>query len=342
MPSDKTVTTSDDAPEPFLHYATANGRAWCGDALDMLHNLPDRSINLVCTSPPFALNRKKAYGNEHQDTYLKWFRPFAEELHRVLTDDGSLVVDIGGAWVPGSPTRSVYHFELVVGLVRDVNFHLAEEFYWFNRAKLPTPAQWVTIERIRVKDSVNPVWWLSKSERPNADNRRVLKPYSKAQERLMKRGTYNAGKRPSGHVISKVFANDNGGAIPPNLIEVANTSSNDPYNAYCEEHRLGKHPARFPREVPDFFIRFLTKPGDLVLDPFAGSNMTGACAESLDRRWLAYDLSEEYLAGSLGRFQDVVGLDNSPPEPSERPGCRAPARTSEVRHHQQGPPPQLH
>lgn len=331
------MTTSDNPPEPFLHYATPNGRAWCGDALDMLRNLPDRSINLVCTSPPFALNRKKAYGNEHQDTYLKWFRPFAEELHRVLTDDGSLVVDIGGAWVPGSPTRSVYHFELVVGLVRDVNFHLAEEFYWFNRAKLPTPAQWVTIERIRVKDSVNPVWWLSKSERPNADNRRVLKPYSKAQERLMKRGTYNGGKRPSGHVISEVFANDNGGAIAPNLIEVANTSSNDPYNAYCEEHRLGKHPARSPREVPEFFIRFLTEPGQLVLDPFAGSNMTGACAESLGRRWLAYDLNEEYLAGSLGRFQDVVGLDESPPEPSERPGCWAPpARTSHVRHRQQG------
>jgi len=318
------VSDTPDPPTPFLHYTTPNGRAWCGDALSLLRNLPDESVDLICTSPPFALNRQKTYGNEHQDTYLKWFRPFAEEFHRILTDEGSLVVDIGGAWVPGSPTRSVYHFELVVGLVRDVHFHLAEEFYWFNRAKLPTPVQWVTIERIRVKDAVNPVWWLSKTERPNADNRRVLKPYSKAQQRLMKRGTYNSGKRPSGHVISEVFANDNGGAIPPNLIEVANTSSNDPYNAYCEDHEVAKHPARFPREVPDFFIRFLTSPGQLVLDPFAGSNMTGACAEDLKRQWLAYDLSEDYLDGSLGRFQSVAGLNRDPPEPRERPGRPAP------------------
>lgn len=314
------MSDAPDPTKPFLHYTTPNGRAWCGEALSLLRNLPDKSIDLICTSPPFALNRKKTYGNEHQDNYLKWFRPFADEFHRILTDDGSLVIEIGGAWVPGSPTRSVYHYELVVGLVREVQFHLAEEFYWFNRAKLPTPAQWVTIERIRVKDAVNPIWWLSKSERPNADNRRILKPYSKAQQRLMKRGTYNSGKRPSGHVISEVFATDNGGAIPPNLIEVANTSSNDPYDIYCERHKLTKHPARFPLEIPGFFIQFLTEPGQLVLDPFAGSNMTGACAEELKRRWLAYDLSEEYLAGSLGRFESVAGLNAQPPKPRERPG----------------------
>ena len=240
-----------------------------------------------------------------------------------MASDGSLVVDIGGAWIRGSPTRSIYHFELLVALVRDLGFHLAEEFYWFNRARLPTPAQWVTIERIRVKDAVNPIWWLSKTERPNASNLRVLKPYSERHRKLIAGGAYNSGMRPSGHVISSAFGKDNGGAIPPNLLEVANTSSNDPYGRYCKRNGISKHPARFPRDIPEFFIKFLTEPGQLVLDPFAGSNMTGAVAEELGRKWLAYEKNPGYLDGSLGRFVGVNGLDDNPPTKPETPGRRA-------------------
>src|SRR5205085_9262294 len=130
---------------------------------------------------------------------------------------GSLVVEIGGAWMPGYPTRSIYHFELLVRLVREAGFHLAEEFFWYNRARMPSPAEWVNVQRIRVKDPVTPIWWLSLSPRPNCSNRRVLKPYSDDMRRLLKNG-YNRGRRPSGHVAKK-FERDNGGAIPPNLIE---------------------------------------------------------------------------------------------------------------------------
>jgi DNA modification methylase len=305
---------------PYLHYKTANGRAWCGDSLDLLSDLPDNSINLICTSPPFALTREKAYGNEKQGDYVEWFVEFADHFKRVLTSDGSLVIDIGGSWIPGSPTRSIYHFELLVTLVRDLGFHLAEEFYLFNRAKLPTPAQWVTIERIRVKDAVNPIWWLSKTDRPIASNRHVLKPYSDAHRKLIEGAAYNPGVRPSGHVISNKFGQDNGGAIPPNLLEVANTSSNDLYSRYCNANGISKHPARFPREVPEFFIKFLTEPGHLVLDPFAGSNMTGALAEELGRKWLAYERDPDYLDGSVGRFEGARGLDDSPRIPRELSG----------------------
>ena len=299
--------------EPYLHYETESGHAWCGDSRDLLTSLSDNSINLICTSPPFALTKRKAYGNKHQVDYIDWFMEFARHFKRILTPDGSLVIDIGGAWIHGSPTRSIYHFELLVALVRDLGFHLAEEFYWFNRAKLPTPAQWVTIERIRVKDAVNPIWWLSKTERPNASNLRVLKPYSKQHRRLIAGAAYNSGIRPSGHVISSDFGRDNGGAIPPNLIEVANTSSNDRYDRYCKQNDITKHPARFPRELPEFFIKFLTEPGQLVLDPFAGSNMTGAVAEELERKWLAYERDPDYLDGSLGRFPRANGLDGNRP-----------------------------
>lgn len=266
-------------------------------------------MQLLLMSPPFALNRKKSYGNKHQDEYIEWFKPFAVEFQRVLRDDGSLVIDIGGTWIPGSPTRSIYQFELLVMLVKELGFHLAEEFYWYNKAKLPTPAQWVTIERIRVKDAVNPVWWLGKTERPKASNRRVLKPYGPDQLRLIATGEYNRGRRPSGHKISDKFGTDNGGAIPPNLIEVANTRSFDPYQNYCRKIGVKAHPARFPREVPEFFVKFLSEPDDLVLDPFGGSNVTGAVAEANGRRWKTFEIDFEYLEGSIGRFLDVTDLD---------------------------------
>jgi site-specific DNA-methyltransferase (cytosine-N4-specific) len=216
------------------------------------------------------------------------------------------VIEIGGAWNPGKPTRSVYHFDLLVRIVREARFHLAEEFFWFNRTRLPSPAVWVTIERIRVKDAVTPIWWLSKGERPKANNKRVLRPYSDDMKRLFEVG-YNRGRRPSGHVVREGFMKNNGGAIPPNLLEVAHTRSRGPYLEYCLRHGFQPHPARFPDEVPTFFVNFLTQKGDLVLDPFAGSNTTGAIAEALDRRWLAFELEREYLVASRGRFAFAEG-----------------------------------
>ncbi|MDG4754603.1 site-specific DNA-methyltransferase [Micromonospora aurantiaca] len=299
-------------------YNTTNGSMWHGDAIEVLAGIDTGSVNLILTSPPFALTRKKEYGNHPEDEYVGWFEPFAEEFSRILADDGSLVIDLGGAWLPGSPTRSLYQYRLLINLHDKFGFHLAEDFYWFNRAKLPGPRQWATIERNRVKDAVNTIWWLSKSERPKADNRRVLKPYSPAMQRMIKRGTYNDGERPSQHKIGKKWAQDLGGAIPPNVIEVedhpelyqepdnmldlANTNSTDPYHAFCRSNEIKRHPARFPRAVPEFFIKFLTDEGDLVVDPFGGSNVTGEVAEKLRRRWIACDLDIDYVKGSLGRF----------------------------------------
>lgn len=291
-------------PKPV--YRTDFGAAYRGDARKLLKRLPEESVQAIITSPPYALLTKKAYGNEPQHKYVEWFLEFADEFKRVLKPDGSLVVEIGGSWLPGHPERSIYQFELLVSLVRDAQFHLAEEFFWLNKAKLPSPAQWVTIERIRAKDAVTPIWWLGKGQRPKADNKRVLKPYSEKQKWILKHG-YNKGRRPSGHVVGDGFSVDNGGAIPPNIIEVANTRSNDPYQRYCRDKGLMAHPARFPHEVPDFFVRFLTEPGDLVLDPFAGSNTTGWAAEQNGRRWIAIDLDRGYLKGSMGRFKQTNG-----------------------------------
>lgn len=133
--------------------------------------------------------------------------------------------------------------------------------------------------------------------------KKVLQAYSKDMQRLIKRGIKQT-KRPSGHNIKSTFAADKGGSIPANLIECGNNESNSRY--IRESKRLGQkvHPARFPAELPRFFIQFLTEQGDLVLDPFAGSNTTGAVAEELGRRWIAIERDEKYARESELRFEE--------------------------------------
>jgi DNA modification methylase len=301
-PPASTVGKAYDAKRLRRFSATSRGEILLGDSLDYLHaKAKPQSVDLIMTSPPFGLVRKKSYGNEDADRYCDWFKPFAEGFKRVLTETGSLVIDIGGAWIPGQPTRSLYHFKLLVMLVEEYGFHLCQEHYWWNPSKLPTPAEWVNVRRVRVKDAVNSIWWLSKSPFPRANNRRVLQPYSRSMHDLLKNG-YKAKLRPSGHDISEKFQRDNGGSVPPNLLAIANTESTSRYQEHCRANSLPIHPARFPAQLPEYFIRMLTDRDDLVLDPFAGSCMTGAVAEALGRQWVCCESSEEYLKGALGRF----------------------------------------
>ncbi len=282
-------------------YKTDLGEAFIGDTLELIKNLPDNSINLMVTSPPYGLRKKKEYGNADPEQYVRWFMPFAEEFRRVLTPDGSFVLNIGGGWQKGLPVRSLYQFELLLDLCKIGKFYLAEEFIWHKPASLPTPAEWVTIRRIRVKDSIEYIWWLSKTPNPKANNRNVLQPYSENMLALLKNG-YRAKTRPSGHKISEKFNVDNKGSIAPNFLQFSNTESNSSYLRLCAENEVKPHPARFPIRLPEFFIKFLTEPNDVVLDPFAGSNVTGEAAEALNRRWLAFELREDYLKGSKFRF----------------------------------------
>jgi len=311
--------------DPYYH--TPMGAAYLGDARDLLREIPSRSIHLILTSPPFALKRQKAYGNVSEEEYIPWFCNFAVEFKRILRDDGSLVIDIGGTWKEGQPTRSLYHFELLIALCKTLGFHLAQEFYWFNPAKLPSPAEWVTVRRIRVKDTVNTIWWLSKTPYPKADNNKVLRPYSRSMEKLLEEG-YQAKLRPSGHDISDKFSKRHKGAIPPNLLAIANTDSNSQYMRLCRENNVTPHPARFPKRLPQFFIEFLTDPGDWVLDPFAGSNMTGQVAEKLSRRWIAFELEEEYIQTSRFRFMGAIQQEMLF-EPSVLSGASEQSRTEQ-------------
>jgi DNA modification methylase len=287
-------------------YTTDSGAAYCGDSLELLAALPDQSINLVMTSPPFALQRQKAYGNKDQAEYIDWLAQFAKQVFRVLKDDGSFVLDLGGAYEKGVPTRSLYNFRVLIRFCDDLGFFLAEDFYWFNPSKLPSPIEWVNKRKLRVKDAVNTVWWFSKTEWPKADITKVLAPYSDRMKKLLEdpAAFYTPKVRPSGHDIGSGFGKDNGGAIPPNLLTISNSESNGQYLAGCKLIGEKQHPARFPAKLPEFFIRMLTSPGDLVLDIFSGSNTTGQVAEAERRHWLAFELSREYVAASAFRFLD--------------------------------------
>lgn len=301
-------------PPASVAYATQWGRMHHAKSDELLASPAltrfEGKVNLVFTSPPFPLNTKKRYGNEQGEEYIKWLSAFGPLLKKMLAPDGSVVIEMGNSWEPGEPVMSTLAVRALLDFQVKNGLHLCQEFIWQNPARLPSPAQWVNIERIRVKDSFTKLWWMSTSRKPKANNLRVLQDYSSAMRKLLKNGKYNAGKRPSEHHISEEgFLKDNGGAIPSNVLTYSNTQSTDAYQKYCREHKLRPHPARMPIDLAKFFIKFLTEPGDLVLDPFGGSNTTGAAAEELERYWISIEASNDYIKSSRGRFGDRLTLD---------------------------------
>lgn len=291
--------------------------------------------DLIFFSPPYSLQREKAYKNKQADEYVEWLTSFAAPLCALLSPTGSIVIEVGNAWNPGSPTMSTAPIEALLSFKKAGNLHLCQELVWHNPARLPSPAQWVNVERARLKDSFTRIWWMSRTDRPKADNRRVLLPYTKSMRSLLNKQKYNGGRRPSEHLIGQTsFLTDNGGAISPavlsehlldSVISMSNTRVDHAYRDYCRENGLTQHPARMPDKLAEFFISFLTDPGDLVLDPFAGTNTTGAAAHALDRQWLSFELNEDYAAGSWGRFvasvlgsEDAVGKKQGTPSTSAK------------------------
>lgn len=293
-----------------IAYQTSLGVVYNCDSLEYLREMKSNSIQLVMTSPPFALSRPKEYSNKPEQEYIEWFKEFALEIKRVLKPNGSFVIDLGGSYKKGRPVRSLYNYELLILLVNELGFNLAEEFFWHNPSKLPSPIEWVNKRKIRVKDSVNTIWWLSKSDFPYTNMKAVLTPYSERMQKLLKdpEKYYQTAERPSGHQISKGFAKDNGGSIPSNLLVFPNSDSSSSYLKHCKVFGLKSHPARFPIKLPDFFIRFLSKKNDIILDIFSGSNTTGEASETLGRKWISIEQDTNYALTSLVRFIDSKNL----------------------------------
>jgi len=273
-------------------------------------------VKLVLTSPPFPLLKPKEYGNLEGEKYLEWISEVFHKVGSWLRPDGSLVVEIGNSWERGEPSMSTLPLRSLMEIASKSGFAVCQQFICNNPARLPGPAQWVTVNRVRVKDSYTHVWWFAKDPWIEADNRKVAQPYSEGMKKLLKRQAYNAGTRPSAHKISSTsFLADNGGAIPSNLLSFANTSDSRSYLDWCKAIDMRPHPARMPKGLAEFFLDFLTTEGDLVADCFGGSNTLGMVAESRNRNWISVERDPKYLVGSLGRFdktEDKLSARNSP------------------------------
>ncbi len=288
-----------------------NGIIYCDDSLKLIQTKEflrkyKGKIDLVFTSPPFPLNSQKKYGNKKGNEYIEWLSEYALALKPLLSSKGSIVIEIGNSWTPKKPTYSTVTINALLNFLEKGKYHLCQEFIWNNPAKLPTPAPWVTISRKRVSDTFTKIWWMSSTAYPRSNNKNVLRPYSEANRKLLKRQTYNHGERSSGHIISKKgFLKNNKGSIPSNVIEASNTSSLNPYINYCRKNDLKMHPARMPIEIANFFIKFLTsnRCRGYILDPFAGSNTTGAAANKLNRKWISIERDKSYIKSSLGWFK---------------------------------------
>jgi DNA modification methylase len=327
---------SESFVKPF--FETDSGKLYWGRCEDVLRSpqmAPYKGkVQLIFTSPPFPLNRKKKYGNLTGPEYLIWFSRMAAVFKQFLRRDGSIVVEIGNSWQPGEPTQSILPTQSLLAFLQEGQLKLCQEITYYNPARLPSPAQWVNIERIRLKDATTKVWWMAPSSRPKANNRNVLNGYSAAMLKLIETQKYNAGARPSEHHISEAgFMKNNGGSISANLIECANTSSSDPYLKFCRSHKIKPHPARMPLRVPEFFIKFLTDEDDLVLDPFGGSNTTGYSAERLGRRWISIEADRVYAACSVARFlpeRASTLLANESSTPAKRVAEAGPRKMARV------------
>ncbi|MDC3415105.1 site-specific DNA-methyltransferase [Aquibacillus sp. 3ASR75-11] len=312
-----------------LFYETSLGKYYLDRAEDFINSEEGAKfhgrVQLLITSPPFPLNKKKKYGNLKGEEYRAWFSNLSEAFSKLLTDDGSIVIEMGNSWEAERPVYSTLHLESLLGFLKNqkANLNLCQEFICYNPSRLPSPAQWVTVNRFRTIDSYTHVWWMSKSDTPKADNSKVLRPYSASMKRLLKKQKYNSGKRPSEHDIGETsFLKDNGGSIMPNVLEIeqidetrerrvpgnifsiSNTNSSDFFLKACRERGITPHPARMPLELVQFFVEFLTDKGDLVFDPFAGSNTTGFIAEKLERNWVATEVMKDYGEQSMVRFED--------------------------------------
>lgn len=291
----------------FTVFTTDKGEALFGHCEEAVGLLDDGSVNLIFTSPPYPLLRKKEYGNEDENRYVDWFLKLAEQWPRKLTRDGSIVINLGDAWRRGEPTLSLYQERLLIRMEDQLGLKLCQRFSWSNPSKMPAPAEWITVRRVRVKPSLENLFWLSPNAAPYADNRNVLVPYSESMKKVLATGGQQSAQRPAGyHMLDGAFGRDNGGAIPGNLITAANTESNSDYIRACKASGLPVHPARFPAALPEFFIKMLTRTDDHVFDPFGGSLTTAAAAERLGRRWTSCDCVLDYLEGGRARFQNAA------------------------------------
>ncbi|GMU89496.1 MAG: methyltransferase [Chlorobiota bacterium] len=249
-----------------------------GDCLDTLKGIPDNSVDLIFTSPPYADQRKSTYGGIRPEEYVEWFLPRSEQFLRVLKPSGSFVLNIKEKVVNGE--RSTYVLELIIGM-RQQGWLWTEEFIWHKKNSYP--GKWPN----RFRDAWERLLQFNKDRKFNMYQDEVMVPMGEwAKTRLRKLSETDLRRDDSkvGSGFGKNISNwlDRDMAYPSNVLHLATECSNK------------SHSAAFPEELPEWFIKLFTQEGDVVLDPFLGSGTTVKVAQRMHRHSIGIEILPDY------------------------------------------------
>lgn len=247
-----------------------------GDCLDVMPTLPDKSVNLIVTSPPYGMMRANHYGGVQPDEYVDWFMPRAKEMMRLLTDDGSFVLNIRAGVTNGQ--RDLYPYKIIIRMREEQGWRLVEEYVWHKSKVLPMPAKhgrlknaWELMVHFTVSENFK--WRPNEVRQREADATAVDRRSRRTREGL-------SSTTRSGHTFHFAKAHQSDGLVMPSNVLVMSTAGSSG----------SRHPAQFPEHLPAFFIKLLTDPGDTVLDPFLGSGTTYRVAQMLERKCVGIEI----------------------------------------------------
>lgn len=251
---------------------------YLGDSKEQLKNLPDNSVDLIVTSPPYADQRKGTYGGIHPDKYVEWFLPISEQLLRVLKPTGTFILNIKEKVVEGE--RSTYVMELILEM-RKQGWLWTEEFIWHK--KNCYPGKWPN----RFRDAWERLLQFNKQKRFNMYQEEVMVPMGDWKKTRLKNLSDTDKIRDNSKVGSGFGKNisnwlDRDKAYPTNVLHLATECNNK------------NHSAAFPEELPEWFIKLFTKENDTVLDPFMGSGTALTVANRMMRNSIGIDVVPEY------------------------------------------------
>lgn len=253
---------------------------YLGDCAKILKKIPDNSVDLIITSPPYADQRKKNYGGIHPDQYVKWFLPISKELLRVLKPTGTFILNIKEKVVDGE--RSTYVMELILAM-RKQGWLWTEEFIWHKKNSYP--GKWPN----RFRDSWERLLQFNKDKKFNMYQEEVMVPMGEwAKSRLKNLSETDKVRDDSkvGSGFGKNISNwlNREKAYPTNVLHLATECNNK------------NHSAAFPEELPEWFIKLFTREEDMVLDPFMGSGTTLYVANKMQRNSIGIEIMPEYCA----------------------------------------------
>lgn len=297
----------------LVAFSTDLGVALWGRCEDVFGGL-EAPIDLILTSPPYPLRKSRRYGNVDQSAYVDFLCKALEPVVAKLADGGSLALNISqDIFVPGSPARSLYKERLILALHDRLGLHKMDELIWHAPNKAPAPVQWASVNRYQLNVGYEPVIWMTNNPaKVKSDNRRVLEPHTERHLRLLAEGGERRERVNSDgayRIRAGSYGHSTPGRIPRNVLTVpVSCSSQRRYKQAARELGLPVHGAPYPQRLSDFLVQFLTAPGDLVADPFAGSMTTAVSAEELGRRWICTELGGEYARGGAERFRERPGF----------------------------------